>query len=202
MKLPQQVTDFFAKADDKQRNIALWGAVVLILIIDFLLIMRPQISRLMFLSQEISKRKTEFKTANDDIAKVMQYRNDVLQLGQKISSMNERIKSREEVPLILERISLIANKQGVKINQIMPNPDAQKSILKNNETQYFLLPIFVEAYAGYHDFGRFFNQLEGDEMYLRLDNFSLVANPGDIYRHQMQMTIQAIIFDKAKEEKK
>ncbi len=202
IKIPEQLTNLFSQADEKKRNIAIGVAAFLILAIDFLLIMRPQISRLMFLNQEVSKRKTDFKAANDDIAKVAQYRSDVHQWAEKISSMNEKIKSREEVPLILERISLMANQQGVKINQIMPNQDGQKAILKNSEVQYYLLPIFVEAYAGYHDLGRFLNQLESDEMYLRLDNFTLSANGGDIYHHQMQMTIQAIIFDKTKVEKK
>ena len=197
MNINDQISSALAKIDEKYYPFVLGGIIVVIFALDFLVIMKPQMTRFSSLNKEISKLSTDFKNAQNDFRNAAQYSNDAIRLKEQINKMNYKITAKEQVPLILERISRIASQNRIEIDQMMPNMDAQQSLLKNNEGQYYEIPIFMETRCGYHDFGRFLNAVEKDDMFLRVADFILMANSADPVHHRVQLRIKAIIFDKA-----
>jgi Tfp pilus assembly protein PilO len=112
--------------------------------------------------------------------------------------MNYKIKSKEEVPMILENMSRIANKNNVRIEKLVPHP-AIEVLLENDEGQYLSVPIFIAAKSSYHNFGRFLNQLEVDEIFLNIPSFKIERQGNESAFHTVELKLDAIIFEKKKD---
>ena len=67
--------------------------------------------------------------------------------------------------------------------------------MKNNDGQYLAVPVKVEASGGYHNFGRFLNQLENEEQFFTIFDFSIIGNNQDTVHHSISLTIKALIFE-------
>ncbi|OGX26849.1 MAG: hypothetical protein A2787_06625 [Omnitrophica WOR_2 bacterium RIFCSPHIGHO2_01_FULL_48_9] len=185
--------------NDKNRNYILGGILFAIFFVYYFVIMQPQLMTLRSLSPEITILSQDLKKAKDDIEKLHVYQSQVNQLQQKISLLGERIKSKEEVPVILERISNLANQYHIRVDQITPMLDTQELLMKGKEGNYFSLPIMIEARSNYHDFGRFLNDIESDSISLTVEKFSILANAQDTLKHEIKLTVNAVVLEPAGE---
>jgi Tfp pilus assembly protein PilO len=201
----EELKGFLTKMNEKNPYSAVLGVVAVLLLIDFLAVMRFQIKMLIggpdSLGAKISSLSQEIKTAKTEIARMPQYQAELKQLSEKLKKINRNVKTKEEIPVIMENLSRVANANGVRIEQIMPNTAVTEPVLKNNDGQYFSIPIMIEAKSAYHDFGRFLNQLEREEGLLSMPSFAIAANPVDPLTHQVKLTINAIIFEPTKAKK-
>jgi len=142
------------------------------------------------LSDDITKTK-------DDIARIDQYKAQVVELEASVSNVELKVNSRNEVPLILEYISRAADKYGVQIDQIMPNTQDQELVLEGSHRTYYALPIFIEATTGYHNFGRFLGEIETGDIYLDAVSFT-IASVGESSLHRAKMTLEAVVYEDSK----
>ena len=191
----QKISNIVAKINEKNPYYLIIGVMVLLLVVDFFLFMHPQMKILMSLNPEITEMSRDIKTTENNIKRLPQYRTELTSLGAQIDVINEKIKSREEIPMILENISRIASLNGVRIDQIVPNTGVIESVLKNDKGEYFAIPIVLEAKSGYHDFGRFMNQLEEDISYFQVPSFMITTNAANPRKHNIQLTINAVVFE-------
>ena len=191
-----KIFEIIAKLDEKNRYYILGGLLLLIFLIDYFLVLQPQLSTLRSLNPKISLLAGDIKTAEENNRKLNQYQNDLTRLRDKMKLVNQSIISEGEVPWIMEKISRMANKSGVKIDQIMPLKSSQTMLMKNNEAKYFSLPILVDARSGYHDFGRFINDLENSENFLSVSNFTFAADANDTLREVAKLTVKVVVFEK------
>ena len=67
-------------------------------------------------------------------------------------------------------------------------------LVDDNKRSYYALPILVQARSGYHDLGRFLNQLEKSNLFLYVTSFSIIAGE-DARAHALKMNLQAIVFE-------
>lgn len=185
--------------NEKNRNYILGGLLVVIFLIYYFIIMRPQLTTLRKLSPEISVLSQDLKKAKEDIQKLNEYQMQVDKLKTKTSGLSERIKTKEEVPVILERISYLANKYHIRVDRVVPMFETQELVMKGKEGKYFSLPIMIEASSGYHDFGRFLTDVENNNISLTVDKFSILANTQDTLKHTVKLTLYAVVLDPAGE---
>ena len=175
------------------------GALLLLLLLDYFCVLQFQIKILVgtpnSLVPKITTLAEELKTSKENIRKLPQYKKEVEVLSGKVEKINRKIKTREEVPAILESISRLASKNGVNVERLSPNTSMEEPVLKNENGQYFSVPIFMDANGGYHDFGRFLNQLETEEIFLSVTDFSIASRQADKSHHAIKMTLDAIIFE-------
>jgi len=196
MKLEtQKIQDFLNNLDEKQRYYFFAGILVFIFLLDYLILMRPQLNKLWKINSDIKVIEQELSTAKNDIQKEAQYYQQVKQLKEQVKQSNLKVKSKEEVPLILEKISRLANNNGIKIDQIMPVTEEQESLLEDKGTKYYSLPINVEARGGYHDFGRFMNELERGDIFLGIKKF-LIYSSEDPRAHHVRLTLNAVVYER------
>lgn len=194
--LPEQFNKIIAQINEKNPYYLLIGVLVLMFVLDYLLVVQFQLGVLNKLNPKVTAKAQELTEAKKNIEQMGVYVQQVKALKEKRNQVSYRIKTKEEIPLILEHISRTANKHGVKVEQMMPSTSSQKEVMKNNEGKYYSVPISVEAVSGYHQLGRFLNDLEFGEEYLafpRLSVFQNSANPG---QHNVDLTIMAVIFEK------
>ncbi len=184
------------KVDEKNRNFLLGGVLIVIFLLDYFLVMSPQLKTLRTLNPKISSLATDIKTAKEDIKKINQYRQEIAKLNEQQEKANRRVITNEEVNWVLESISRMANDEHVKIDQIMPLKGSETVLLTNKDGKYYSLPIMVNARCGYHDLGRFLNKVERGDVFLSINDFSFAASGDDTSRHVAKLTFKAVVFEK------
>jgi len=197
MSVQDQIKEKIENMDEKQRYMAFGAILLVIFLLDYFLLMSPQINKLIKIGTDVSTTKVDIEKARNDIAREGQYRAEVSDLRKEVKEANLTVKSKDELPLVLERISRAASANGVKIDQIIPNSDDQEVVVENDGINYIAMPIFVQARSGYHDFGRFINQLESGDVLLLVGSYTMQDSPNDVDYHEIQMILNAIIFEEA-----
>ncbi|VAX37705.1 hypothetical protein MNBD_UNCLBAC01-159 [hydrothermal vent metagenome] len=189
-----KIFTFWNGLNEKQRYGVFVGILVFFLLLNYFFLMNPQLKSLGKMNVEIKEltQKLERTTANTQ--RIVQYRTQVAKFRKEIQDLNDKIKAKTEMPLILERISRIANQNGVKIDQIMPDTGEQEVLLKEETKHYFVLPVFINARSSYHDLGRFINRLESDKIFLNVKSFTIEAQ-NDSKNHDIRLTLEVIAFE-------
>ncbi len=180
--------------DEKTRHYIFIGALLVLFILDYLILMGPQLSALMKISPQIKILSQNIGQTKNDVQRLDFYKSEVERLKGDIEALSQKVKSREDVASILEDISNVANINGVKIDHIMPETEEEELLLEKGKQKYYALPIRVEARSSYHDFGRFFNQIEKNSDYLYMEIFD-IASQEESRLHKVNLMFKVIILD-------
>lgn len=187
------------KLDPKYHYVILGGALLFVFLLNYFLLFRPLLGSLNKVNTQISELRSNLQDAKTDMARVGQNRDQLEKIRGQVNQVKVKIRSAQEVPLILEDISRIASAQGLKIDQLMPLKDQKVLLAKQKDVEYYALPILVQARSPFHDLGRWLAQLEEEKIFYGIGSLSITANPKDTMRHQVQVTIKAAIFEPTKE---
>ncbi len=206
MKIPEKLAPILEQIsmkinslDDKSRYY-LFGFVLLsVFILDYFAFMSPQLAALRKITPQISITKSDIETLKHDQKSLPEYRLEIDALKEKVDIAQIKVRSRNEVPLILEAISNTASKNKIRIDEIMPKPDDQVKLIGDNDRQYYSLPIVLEAKSSYHDFGRFLNQVEQGNIFLTVKDFT-IRNLPDSKMNSIKLTLLAIVYEKMTKE--
>lgn len=193
-KIFDKILLVFEKIDGKNRYYVFIGILLAVFLLDYFLLMSPQLSALRKISPEIDILSGDIKKAKEDMGKLDVYKSDLAQMNEKFDEANLKIKSREEISIILEYIANVASETGIKIDQIMPDTLGQELLVENNQRKYFDLPIYMEARSGYHNFGRFLNEIDRNDISLRIGTFTVIAT-GDMRNHMIKLTFRVTVFE-------
>lgn len=197
VQIPEQFKQLFVKLDEKNRYYVFGGILLFVFLLDYLIIMRPQLGTLAKISPEIKLLVDDVTKAKVDIDKLLQYKSEVEKLRKKVEGESKKVRSREEVTVVLEQISRLAIDSGLRIEQITPNSAEQKLILDTKERKYYSLPISIDAKSGYHHFGKFLNQFELEGIFLTVKTFN-IASVGESKLHNLKLTLNALVYDEIK----
>ena len=193
----ENILNQLPKIDEKSRNFILGGVLILIFILDYFLVMGPQLNTLRALNPKISALSSDIKTAKEGMAKINQYRQDIAKLNEKQEKANRRVITKEEVNWVLDSISRIAIDERVKIDQIMPLKGSETVLLSNKEGKYYSFPIMVNARCGYHELGKFLNKIEHGDVFLSVNDLNFAASGDGTDRHIAKLTFKTVVFEKA-----
>ena len=193
-EIADKIAVIFDKVDGNNRYYVFVGLLLLIFLLDYFFLMSPQLASLRKINPEIKIIADEINKTKSDMQKLDDYKNDLVSLTDRIEESNLKVKSRAEVPVILEHIASVASETGVKIDQIMPDSLEQELLTENNQRRYYDLPIYMEARSGYHDFGRFLNKLVETDILLRVGDFTIVSTSDKRY-HLVKLTFRATVFE-------
>ena len=196
--LSEQFSRSLSQIQEKHPLLPICGAILVILLVDYVAVLQFQLKAFMSLNPKISTLSQDLKGIKDNIARMPQYEKEVKTLTEKIEKISKKVKPKGEMPLIIEDLSRVANKNGVKIDQIMPDPSAEKLLLKNKDGSYYSTPVLIEARSGYHNFGRFLNQLEIEGLFMDTPELAIMSDPAGPTEHKMKLTLNVIFFENAK----
>lgn len=196
------VIDRLKKLDPKYHYYLLGGVLLFVFLLDYFLLLKPLLGSLNKLSSQTAELQHNIQDAKTDIARVGQNRDQLEKIRNQVNEVKVKIRSAQEVPLILEDISRIASENGVKIDQLMPLKDQKVLLAKQKDVEYYALPIMVQARSPYHELGRWLAQLESERVFYGVGSLSIMNNPKDTMRHQVQITLKAAIFEPTKSDGK
>jgi Tfp pilus assembly protein PilO len=192
----EKISGIISGLNEKNPYYVICGFLVLLLLADYFLVLQFQIGSINSLSPKIATLTRDIQTTKANIERIPQHKIDLEKLSGQLNKVNHKMRSKEEAPLILESVSRIANKNGVKIEKILPRTSQAEPVLDNDDGQYFSIPVDVEAKSSYHDFARFINQLETEEIFLSILEFSILENHSNAMHHTIQLMISAVVFEK------
>ena len=193
-QIGEKYLEFVNKLDDKTRYWIFGGILLVFFLLDYFILMRPQIATLTKIGPDIEILMKDISQAKENVQKESYYRSEVTSIENELAVLSSRIKSHEEVPLILQRLSKIADDNGVIINNIMPSTFDRESLLSKDKIEYYSLPINIEARSDYHSFGRFLNQIEQDDIIFRVGLFS-IGSEDNGKEQSVKLTIKALVFE-------
>jgi len=180
--------------DNKQLVIGL--IILLILLVDYCLILRPQLGLVFKMNRKNSTLSKNLKLAKQDIAAIEQFKKKLALLKEKGVLTNERISPEEEIPLILENISQNAKQANLKITQLRPSREEEKMVASNQEGKIYRLPILIEAHCGYHQLGSFINKLENGKIFISIAGLDISPNPDDSLHHNAKLVAETYFLKK------
>ena len=194
MDIREKISLILEKIDGNNRYYVLVGFMALVFLLDYFVLMSPQLAALGKINPEIRAVSDSIRRAKVDLKKLDSYQSDLEKLSEKFEEANLKVKSRDEVPIILEHIANVASETGVKIDQIMPDSFGQELLTENSQRRYYDLPIYIEARSGYHNLGRFLDKLNQNDISLRIGAFTIVAT-NDTRYHLVKLTFRATVYE-------
>ncbi len=197
MKIPEKYIVLLSNMDAKTRYYIFIGVLLMVFLLDYFIIMKPQLDALVRINPKIELKVKDIDSVKKNRGKIGQYKVDVEKLKKELAVISLKVKTKEEVPIILERVSRLANKNGIKIERIMPNEQGKKTLLEESGRRYYSLPIIIVAKCEYHDFGHFLNMIEKDEIALKTGTFTISKEEG-VKQQAVKLTINAIMYEEVK----
>lgn len=193
-----QLQPLFRILDSSDRRIVyVCIAALLVLLVgaDYFLAARFQLGRLEAVaagSARLKKEISELKDSKNRIAQLISQR-DVL--SRDYANLQRMIVSKDGVPLVLDKISSVAGRNGVQVNQILPRSMELKPLLKRKEGAYFSQPVQVQLRAGYHDFARMLDELMRQGAFWKVDELRIMAGESE-QRHTIEMILKILVLEK------
>lgn len=196
----EKISEKLKNLDEKNRYYIFGGILLCIFLLDYFIVMRPQLGALNKINPEIKLVRDDLKLAQSNIAGLKRFQDQTGELQADLDEINLKVKSREEVPLILETVSRLANESNIKIDQIMPVPEDQELLLESNVVEYYALPISIEGRSSYHNFGKFINSIENANIILNIAEFKIFST-SEKNLHKIALTIHAIVSEEVRAQK-
>lgn len=171
-------------------------AIALVILLDFFLIMRPQMRWSSQLSPKIIELKRQIDQTDSDIALIAQIQEQYQKSKTEMADIEKKVPLEEDIPLILQVISNAANDAMIKIFEMRPMKEAKEIILETKTGKYYRIPISIEARGGYHLFGNFLSILENSEIFMSVHSLEITSNSKSPKDHNIDFIIDTFIFKK------
>lgn len=197
IQIKEEALKIIAKINEKNPYYLIIGVLVFFLLMDYFLFMRFQLGVLRTLGPKRSEIADGFRQFETNRARVDKYRKDVVLLDKKLVALEGRIRTIEQIPAILEELSRAANRNKIFVEQILPDTNLGDPVLKNTDGQYYLMSVVIEAKSGYHNFGRFLNELEETGALMKISQVNISSNVANPRQHQIKLEVRAVIFEPA-----
>ena len=99
----------------------------------------------------------------------------------------------DQMSWIIEEISRLANKQGVKISQIRPerkSTGAKSSKESIKQKNYSLVMFDLELLAGYHQLRKFLAALENHPILMEIEELEIKRGSKDPFEHKVKLELK------------
>ncbi|MDD5437294.1 MAG: type 4a pilus biogenesis protein PilO [Candidatus Omnitrophica bacterium] len=159
------------------------GAAVLFIYVKFLLI--PQIQNGAGQFEKARRLRAEVAATERDVASIEGLKKQMMQYHTKIESYERMLPVEQEIPKLLEDLSNMAKRSGVKIVGITPLQSDEEA----REGIYQEIPILINAKSGYHELGKFLSELENASRFMKVVDIAIKENRAAPKRHEIEVLV-------------
>lgn len=175
---------------DKKKLLLAGFVLLIVLYLDFSLILKSQLKLISRISPRIVRLKEDIKQFNLDLAKMQE-------AGKKseIFAM-QVIRSEGEIPGLLEKITLLANQQNVRILEIKPGKEKLEA--KTGRTTPALggfSPFLIDLNlsCGYHNLGRFLASIERNAVFFEVAALEIKRSAKEAFLQEVRLTLKSYV---------
>ena len=183
----------FSRLDSRTKMIGLGILLALIFFLDVFLLIRPQLHHYVTFGKKTREFRHNIDSTVSNIERARSLRSEVENLKKTVYDLERQLTPKDSVSAVLERISLIAGRNFVDIDLIVPDINNQNVLFEKNEKKYIALPIALKVKSTYHDFGRFVSALESDSLFIRMENFSIAGSASGV--SEISLDLKALMFE-------
>ena len=154
---------------DKDKKLIYIVGIILFFVIDIVVIFFGWQCRSLFQNYKLAnERNQQIKTMGNDITNKERYKQELRELNKTIDELKQCVSDEAAVPVLMENISTLASTIGVKVLQIKPTLETEKSPKSKdakdakdaNEEKFGEIAIYIVAESGFHQLGAFISRLE------------------------------------------
>lgn len=177
---------------DKKKIILATIVFVVILYIDFSFILKTQFNAIKNANPKIIQLKKDLKKLNDDLISLKTQTKFEIKTKRPAEKTIERIVREDRLPQLLEEIVKTANKREVKIMQIKPVKSVSGK-QATDSTAYSSLLITLDILSGYHQLGKFINDLENMATFISVENLQIRPEANDYINQHVNLTLKTYV---------
>ncbi|MCX5686865.1 MAG: type 4a pilus biogenesis protein PilO [Candidatus Omnitrophica bacterium] len=191
-----KLTDIDIKNPKHQAIILAALIAILTVILYFILLLQPQVMRIIGTVIKDHKMKADLKSMESEIANIGRYSKEIGAYKDKVERYERMLPAEQEIPTLLESLSGMAKSSGVKIVGITPVVIREE---KKREGQiYQEIPILISAKSGYHELGNFLAKLEDSDRFMKVADIEIRANKAMPKRHDTEVLVFTYILLKGR----
>lgn len=138
------------------------------------LFLRPKLKQVSLLLPAVSRLQAKVRATEKDWANRNSFKQQISRLNEKIDYYEKKLPGEKEIPAILEYLSEAAKRLNVRLTEIKP---IEQSENKHRGEIYYSVPILLKAECGYHQIGRFINELERADRFMKISDIKIEAGP-------------------------
>jgi Tfp pilus assembly protein PilO len=169
---------------DKKKIIGILFVALVLIYLDVAFLMSLQL-------KAIKKTDTEFKKLDAEITRFNREFSQS-QKSQAGSPMVKEIISEAEIPLLLQDISDIANKNNIRILQLIP---AKEVKVQKGAPATELSPnlIALRLICDYHNLGVFINELENAAKFMTVEELKINPESSSVFQQSVDLVIKTYV---------
>jgi len=178
---------------EKQKLYILFGIFgIALLVIYFNLLLKPQFRSFIANNREYCAVRVRVRNAENLIINESRIKKQHNELSKQVKLSEQQLAGHDEIAVLLEDFSSVAESSGVKILRIKPL-ETLDNISQTDRGFYSEFPILIEARGGYHQCGVFVNNLEGMTTFIRIDDVDVRGRSQDPRRHDIRLRVTTYI---------
>lgn len=176
-----------------QQGIMILGVLVLLFVV-----LIPLSARNHFLKVKIREATREIATAEIKIKRAPEFKHQLELYGKQMEAIENRFFQIRDLDQLLGDLSKLAANDNVVITGSKPLSDQAKALPEPYQKKYFPVSYELILAGGYHDFGKFINDVEQFEKLILIREISIQQNAAKQGR-KLQATVQVTAFVRAPE---
>jgi Tfp pilus assembly protein PilO len=174
--------------------IGLIFVVALLLYASYVYCLQPLGRAVGTLSRQVHEVTAQVRQLEQLVAQAPALQQEHAQLPAAVEQLREGLPSEDELPLVIERVSGLANQTGVRILSIFPqrseshenSPSASAPLAS---TPYHAVAIEIEALSGFHQLGMFLNHVESSDQPMEVKQLRISPSERELRRHAVTLTL-------------
>lgn len=176
---------------DKQKRVLIIIFCVLIVYVEANYILKAQIAGLKSLDPKISRLENDLKNLNRDLENMRVAKGKPALETRKAAGSSSKIITESQISGLLRDISSEANKFDVRVIQIRPLRETEKSAIPGDK----LTPVLInlDLICDYHHLGRFINSLENSPVFMGVAELKISAQIPDYLKQKVGLVIRTYV---------
>jgi Tfp pilus assembly protein PilO len=187
MKIPDLLNKLQLAQIDQKKIILIAMIGLTLLYADFSFVLKSQVRGLKNAQAKITKLRKDISDLSQEVARAQALKSKQGSSGS--SRKAKRIISDGEIASLLERLSVMANQENIKIMQAKPIKDTKAKDASGNAPCL----INLELVCGYHSLGKFINGIENIDILIALDSLNIDVNPADYLKQKVTLGLKTYV---------
>jgi type IV pilus assembly protein PilO len=146
------IFDPIVNAPRSQKLVAGVLGVLVIVGAAYFLLLAPAHAEVAQLRAQLASLQSEIARSRAIVADLLKYRREAAELEARLNALKERLPGEKEIPTLYRTVSDAATASGLGVSLFQPRPPVVRDY-------YSEIPIALNAEAGYHQVGEFFERV-------------------------------------------
>ena len=135
------------------------------------------------------------KEVNKQIDSIGELKARIDDLKEKVSQYESRLPTKKEISSILNHLSALASQEDIKITGIR-ELETIKGEMQEGEQAYSGVPIEINMKSGYHQLGKFINEIENSDRLMKIDDLEIKSTSENLTEHDVKLIISSFVLVK------